>query len=172
VRGASEPGPPEKLPRPELQVGQIWVARPDEGDDVLVLVTEVHDDHVQVVLCGRDGHHLAAETDIVLRPGETGCPHRVLVHGDVAGRVMKTRLSGSPGRVHRSIVRRIVLRGYGFDFHSSDLGRAAPIAGASDPRWEWKQEKARELRAVQARAADLGWGIYKLGESSGGDGDD
>jgi hypothetical protein len=162
---------PVQMITPEPEVGQIWVAHSDDGEHVLVLLTEVHDDHVQVVLCTHEQHDLVAETDVVLEASATGCPYCVLIHGDVAGRVLKDRLDATPGRVHRSIVRRILLRGYGFDFHSSDLGRGAPIVSDSDPRWAWKQERQRELRTVQARAADLGWGIYKLGEP-GGEGED
>jgi hypothetical protein len=106
---------PLELAAPELEVGQIWIAAPDHGEGVIVLITEVHDD----------------------------------------------------GRIHRSLVRRIVLRGFGFDFQSRDLGRGTPIVSESDPRWAWKQDKLRQLRTVQARAADLGWQLYKLGEETG-----
>ena len=73
---------PEGLPQPEADVGQIWIARPDEGPDVLVLLTEVRDDHVQALLCSHDDG-LATETDAVLEPGLTGYRRRLLVHGDL-----------------------------------------------------------------------------------------
>jgi hypothetical protein len=151
-----------QLTRPELAAGQIWIARPDDGEDLLVLVTEVHDDHVQALLCSHDDQ-FATESDVVLDPPATGYPARLLIHGDLAARIMKSRLQGSPGRVHRALVRRIVLRGHGFDFHSRDLGRGAPLLSDADPRWRWKEERLRELRSVQARAADLGWKIHKFG---------
>ena len=89
---------PEGLPPPEIGVGQIWIARPDEGPDVLVLVIEVRDDHVQAVLCSHDDG-LATETDAVLEPGLTGYRGRLLVHSDLAGTVLTARLAGSPGRI-------------------------------------------------------------------------
>ena len=58
---------------------------------------------------------------------------------------------------------RIALRGRGLDFTATDLGRGTAIAGESDPRWEWKLDRHRQLRQVRARASELGWEIYKLG---------
>jgi hypothetical protein len=80
------------LPEDDVVVGQVCRARPDRGPDLLVLVIEVHENHVQAVLCDHD-HHL------------------------------------------------------------------------SDPRWEWKLGKFRQLRTVQARASELGWEICKFGDA-------
>jgi hypothetical protein len=59
-------------------------------------------------------------------------------------------------------VRRIVLRGRGVDFYSHDLGRGTPIVSESDPRWDAKLERVRQLRTVKARAADLGLRVFPL----------
>jgi hypothetical protein len=147
----------------DVEVGQICLARPDRGADVLVLVTEVHEDHVEALLCSHE-HHLATETDCVLDAIRTAQPGRLLVHGDVAGRVMKRRLRESLGRVSPELVERIALRGRGFDFNSSDLGRGPAITEA-DPRWEWKLDKFSQMRTIKARASELGWSLYKLGDS-------
>jgi hypothetical protein len=66
---------PERLPRPEADVGQIWIAAPDEGPGVLVPITHVSDDHVHVLvlLCSSEGD-VATETDAELAPRLTGCP--------------------------------------------------------------------------------------------------
>ena len=88
---------------------------------MLVLITEVSDDHVQVLLC-TDDDGLATETDAVLAPRMTGRPHRLLIHGDVAGSILRARLTGSSGRIDPEIVRRIVLRGCGMDFNSQRPG--------------------------------------------------
>jgi hypothetical protein len=155
--------PVDDLPRPELTVGQIWIAQPDDGPDMLVLVTDVADDHVEALLCTRGDDHMATETDAVLGRFTTGCPGRLLVHGDVAGSIMRTRLAGSAGRVDPALVRRIVLRGRGLDFNSRDLGRGTPIASETDPRWDAKMRRIEEFRAVKARAADLGLKIKTIG---------
>ena len=152
---------PEGLPPPEIGVGQIWIARPDEGPDVLVLVIEVRDDHVQAVLCSHDDG-LATETDAVLEPGLTGYRGRLLVHSDLAGTVLTARLAGSPGRIDPGLVRRIVLRSRGLDFYSRDLGRGVPMLSDSDPRWDAKAERLNQLRTVKARASDLGLKLYPL----------
>lgn len=152
---------PDDLPRPEVGAGQIWVARPDEGPDVLVLVLEACADHVQALLCSEDDG-LATETDAVLEPSLTGYPYRLLVHGDLAGSILSTRLVGSPGRVDPGIVRRIVLRGRGLDFYSHDLGRGTPLLSESDPRWDAKSERLDELRTVMASASELRLKIYPL----------
>jgi hypothetical protein len=144
-------------------VGEIWLAR-DRGPHLYVLVIEIHDGHVQALLCG-DECDLATETDSVLEPRATGCPRRLLVHGDLAGAILTTRLEQLMGSVSHELVQRILLRGRGLDFHSTDLGRGRPILDDSDPRWDWKLEKLKQLRRVRASAAELGWRMYKLGES-------
>jgi hypothetical protein len=156
---------PDELTRPDPDVGQIWIARPDEGPDVLVLVTDVSDDHVQALLC-TDDDGLATETDAVLGPLMTGLGRRLLVHGDVAGSILRTRLSGSTGRIDPEIARRIVLRGRGLDFNSGDLGRGSPMINESDPRWDAKMERVKELKAVKACASELGLKISALGGRS------
>lgn len=164
--GGSVPAPvaPDELMAPDPNVGEIWVARPDEGPDVIVLITEVSDDHVQALLC-TDDDGLATETDAVLGPLMTGLGHRLLVHGDVAGSILRTRLTGSTGRIEPEIARRIVLRGRGLDFNSRDLGRGSPMLDESDPRWDPKMERVKELKGVKARASDLG---LKISALSGG----
>jgi hypothetical protein len=152
---------PHEVTPTTLGVGQICTARPDEGPDVLVLITDVSDDHVQVLLC-TDDDGIATETDAVLAPPITGRPHRLLIHGDVAGSILRARLTGSSGRIDPEIVRRIVLRGCGMDFNSRDLGRGAPIADESDPRWNAKMKRVSELRTVKARASELGLKIAAL----------
>jgi hypothetical protein len=69
------------------------------------------------------------------------------------------------GRVNQDLVQRIVLRGRGLDFNSSDLGRGRAIQRDSDPRWDCKLEKFRQLRTVQARASELGWEVCKFGDA-------
>jgi hypothetical protein len=54
------------------------------------------------------------------------------------------------------------LRGRGLDFNSTDLGRGRAIADESDPRWEWKLERHRQMRPLRARASELGWEIHRL----------
>jgi hypothetical protein len=152
---------PEGLPQPEADVGQIWIARPDEGPEVLVLLIEVRDDHVQALLCSHDDG-LATETDAVLEPGLTGYRRRLLVHGDLAGSILRARLAGSPGRIDPDLVRRIVLRGRGLDFYSHDLGRGTPMLSDSDPRWDAKVEGLNQLRTVKARGSELGLKVYPL----------
>lgn len=95
----------------------------------------------------------------------TGYPARLLVHGDVCGRILKRRLVEPVGLLTPELVDRIALRGRGGDFTSSDLGRGKPITGDSDPRWEGKLDKFRQLRTVRARASELGCEIYKLGHA-------
>jgi hypothetical protein len=89
--------------------------------------------------------------------------HRILIHGDVSGSILKRRLGQSLGQIEPHIVERIALRGRGRDFTSTDLGRGRAILDESDPRWEWKLEKHRQLRQIRARASELGWEIYRLG---------
>jgi hypothetical protein len=127
-----------------------------------VLVSEVHGDHVQAMLCGTE-YDWATDTDAVVDPRTTGLPHRLLVHGDVSGSILTRRLRRSIGRIEPHLVERIALRGRGLDFNSSDLGRGRAIVNESDPRWEWKLQRHRQLRRVRARASELGWEIYKLG---------
>ncbi|MFZ0973360.1 MAG: hypothetical protein WAN22_14115 [Solirubrobacteraceae bacterium] len=50
---------------------------------VVVVITEVSDDHVQVLLC-TDDDGIATEADAVLVPWIAGRPHRLLIHGDVS----------------------------------------------------------------------------------------
>lgn len=73
-------------------VGQIWLARVDRGPDLYVLVIEVHQGHIQALLCG-DECHRATNTDPVLEPRVSGCPRRLLVHGDLAGAILDDRLT-------------------------------------------------------------------------------
>ena len=153
--------PPPGPTHPDVRVGHICVARPDEGPDVLVLVTDLADDHVQALLC-TDDDGIATETDAVLAPRITDCARRLLVHGDVAGSVLRTRLVRSVGRVDPEIARRIVLRGCGMDFNSKDLGRGSPIVNDSDPRWAAKMDRVEQLRTVKARASELGLQITGL----------
>jgi hypothetical protein len=149
---------------PEL--GQIWIARPDRGPEVRVLIIEVHDQYVQALLCGDDCDR-ATETDAVLSPSLTGLTRRLLVHGDISASILKRRLWRSVGQIEPHLVERIARRGRGFDFASSDLGRGAAILTETDPRWKWKLEQHRHLRAVRARASELGLGIYGLGPREG-----
>jgi len=153
----------DDLPRPEVAVGQIWIAQPDDGPGMLVLVTDVADDHVQALLCTQGDDDMVTETDAILGRLTTGCPGRLLVHGDVAGSIMRTRLTGSTGRIDPGLVQRIVMRGRGLDFNSRDLGRGAPIASEADPRWDWKMKRIEQFRAVKARAADLALKIQTIG---------
>ena len=143
-------------------VGQIWLTRADRGPDLYVLVIEVHRGHVQALLCG-DECHRATDTDSVLEPRASGCPRRLLVHGDLAGAILDDRLTQLMGSVTPELVHRIVLRGRGLDFHSNDLCRGTPIGDDNDPRWDWKLEQLRQLRRVRASARELGWEMYKLG---------
>ena len=152
------------LPPEDAVVGQICLARPDRGPDLLVLVIEVHDNHVQALLCGHE-HHLATDTDCVLEPWQTAYPRPLLVHGDVSGRIWKKRLTQPMGRVNPDLVQRIALRGRGLDLNSSDLGRGRAIQRDSDPRYGGKLEKFRQLRTVQARASELGWEVCKFGDA-------
>jgi hypothetical protein len=145
-------------------VGELWLAQGDRGTDLYMLVTETHDGHVQALLCG-DECDLATETDSVLEPRATGCPRRLLVHGDLAAAILNTRLKQLMGTIEPELVQRIVRRGRGMDFHSADLGRGRPIVDNSDPRWDWKLEKLKQLRRVRASAAELGLHMYKLGSS-------
>jgi hypothetical protein len=143
-------------------VGQIRTVRSDRGEDMQVLIVEVHDQHVQGMLCGEECE-LATDTDSILAPELTGLPRRILVHGDVSGSILKCRLGQAMGQIEPGLAERIALRGRGLDFTSTDLGRGIAIASESDPRWEWKLEQHRHLRQVRARASELGWEIYKLG---------
>jgi len=164
VDNVAPPVAPQELPRPEVDVGQIWIAAPDEGTGVLVLITDVSDDHVQALMCSSEGD-IATETDAELAPRITGCPYRLLVHGDLAESIMRTRLVGCPGRIDPALVHRIVVRGRGMDFNSRDLGRGTPIVSESDPRWNTKTERLRQLRTVKARTSELG---LKISTLSGG----
>lgn len=159
----NESGTLEGLPRPEVAVGQIWTAQPDDGPAMLVLVTDVAEDHVQALSCTQGDDHMATETDAVLGRLTTGCPGRMLVHGDVAGSIMRARLTGSAGRIDPALVQRIVLRGRGLDFQSRDLGRGAAITSEADPRWDAKMRRIEQFRTVKARAADLGLKIRTIG---------
>jgi len=145
-------------------VGEIWLVRHDQGPDVSVLIIEVHDRHVQVLLCG-DEVCSATETDAVLGPSVTGLPGRLLIHGDVSAPILKGRLSEAVGEIALEVVARIVLRGRGLDFNSSDLGRGRAILSEDDPRWDWKLEKHKELRRLRASARELGWQMYALGRT-------
>jgi hypothetical protein len=146
----------------EPQVGQIWTARPDRGAAMLLLVSEVHEDHVQAMLCDEECA-LATDADAVLDPPATRMPRRLLIHGDVSGSILKRRLSRALGQIEPHLVERIALRGRGLDFNSTDLGRGSAILDETDPRWGWKLEKHKQIRKLRARASELGWEIYKLG---------
>ena len=148
--------------RREPQVGQIWIARPERGAELKVLVAEVHDHYVQALLCGEECEW-ATETDAVLEPVNTGLPRPILIHGDVSGSILKYRLTRAVGQIAPHLVERISMRGRGFDFNCSDLGRGPAILDETDPRWAWKLEKHKQLRYLRARASELGWEIYKLG---------
>jgi hypothetical protein len=155
VDNLAPPAASEELPRPEVDVGQIWIAAPDEGPGVIVLITDLSDDHVRALMCSNQGD-VATETDAELAPRLTGCPYRLLVHGDLAGSIMRTRLVGSLGRIDPTLVPRIVARGRGMDFNARDLGRGTPIVSESDPRWDTKTERLKQLRTVKARASEFG----------------
>lgn len=145
-----------------VEVGQIRIARPDRGAERHVLVVEVHAQHVHAMLCGEECEW-ATDTDAVLEPDTTGLSIPILIHGDVAGSILKRRLEPSVGqRVGPNLVERIALRGRGLDFNSTDLGRGRAITDESDPRWDWKLEQHRRLRQLRARASELGWEIHKL----------
>jgi hypothetical protein len=101
----------------------------------------------------------------VLDPRDTSYPTRLIVHGDVCGRILKRRLVHTLGAVEPELVERVALRGRGLDFSSTDLGRGKPLTGDSDPRWECKLDKFRQLRTVRARAGELGWEIYRFGDA-------
>ena len=161
VGSGSSPPSPVGPARPQPAIGQIWIAQPDEGPGVLVLVTEVNDDNVRALACSDDGD-VAADTDAVLERHLTGCPYRLLVHGDLACSILTSRLSYCSGRIDRELVMRIVRRGRGMDYNSRDLGRGTPILTESDPRAAAKSEKLQRLRTVQARASELGLKIYPL----------
>ena len=144
------------------EVGQIRIVCPDRGQDMQVLLVEVHAEHVQAMLCGEECE-LATETDAILEPDVTGLSRRILVHGDVSGSILRRRLGHALGQIEPGMAERIALRGRGLDFTATDLGRGTAIAEESDPRWEWKLQQHRQLRRVRARASELGWEIYKLG---------
>ncbi len=161
VRAGQSAAAPQDLGS-EPAEGQIRSVRADRGDDMHVLVVEVHEQHVQAMLCGEECE-LATETDAVLEPHVTGLSRRILVHGDVSGSILKRRLGRALGQIEPDLAERIALRGRGLDFTATDLGRGTSIADESDPRWEWKLERHRQLRRVRARASELGWEMYKLG---------
>ena len=145
-------------------VGQIRIARADRGPDVQVLVIEIHHGHVQALLCG-DEYCSATETDAVLEPSITGLRHRVLVHGDVSAPILEDRLGEVLGSISPGLVARIVLRGRGLDFTSTDLGRGRAILSEADPRWDWKLDRHKQMRRVRARARELGWHMFSLGSA-------
>src|ERR1700730_17127188 len=90
-RAADDPGL-------DPEVGQIRIARADRGAEMLVLLVEVHEQHVYAMLCGEECEW-ATETDAVLDPLTTGLPRRILIHGDVSGSILIRRLGGSPGQL-------------------------------------------------------------------------
>ena len=155
-------GPAAEVPRPDPAVGEIWTAQPDRGAEAIVLITAVPGDYVEALLCGRECDW-ATETDAVLSPLSTGSSPHLLVHGDIAGSIMKHRLRRSVGRIDPQVAERLALRGRGLDFNSTDLGRGKPIRDESDPRWSWKLEQHKRMRGLRARAAELGWQIHSLG---------
>jgi len=74
---------------------------------------------------------------------------------------------GSLGQIDPALVQRIVVRGCGVDFNSRDLGRGTPIVSESDPRWDTKTRRLKELRTVKARASELGLKISSLSGALG-----
>jgi hypothetical protein len=153
-----------KVSRPAPAVGEIWTAQPDRGSEAIVLITAVPGDYVEALLCGRECHW-ATETDAVLSPLSTGSSPHLLVHGDIAGSIMKHRLRRLIGRIDPQVAERLALRGRGLDFNATDLGRGKPITSDSDPRFGWKLEQHKRMRRLRARAAELGWQIHTLGGS-------
>jgi len=145
-----------------VEVGQLWLARPDRGTDLLVLVVGVYTDQVEALVCGTDWQ-LATDTDSVLEPAATGYLRRLLVHGDACGRIPNRRLAGPVGRVAPELAERIALRGRGLDFGSTDLGRGRAVLEETDPRWEHKLEQFRRLRGVRARAGEVGFSVHRFG---------
>lgn len=155
-------GPAAEDPRPDPSVGEIWTAQPDRGSEVTVLITAVPGEYVEALLCGEEWQW-ATDTDAVLAPLGTASSPRLLVHGDIAGSIMKHRLRRLKGRIEPHVAERIALRGRGFDFNSTDLGRGKAITDESDPRWNWKLQQHKRMRPLRARAAELGWQIHTLG---------
>ena len=147
---------------PNPAVGQIWIAQAERGPEARVLIIEVHGGYVQALLCGEECH-LATDTDAVLEPSGTGYRQRLLVYGDASASILSGRLSLLVGRIEPHVAGRIALRGRGLDFTSRDLGRGTPILTEADPRWTWKLDTHRQMRALRARTGELGWHIYKLG---------
>lgn len=147
----------------EAEVGQIWLVRTDSGPSLTALIIEVHDVYVRGLLCGEEWD-LATETDAVLQPRQSGAPRRLLVHGDVSAAILKPRLAQWVGAVDPELADRIAMRGRGRDFDSRDLGRGSAIIDDNDPRWEWKLEQHKRMRAVRARASELGWSLHRLGQ--------
>lgn len=148
----------------EPGVGQIRIVQGDRAETLYVLIIEVHNGHVQVLLCGNE-YASATETDAVLRPSVTGLPEHLLVHGDISAPILNRRLCEVVGAVDPHIVERIVLRGRGLDFNSSDLGRGRAIISDNDPRFDWKLQKHKQLRRLRARASELGFEMYGLGSA-------
>ena len=161
VTNAQSPSAPGAPALPEPAIGQIWIAQPDDGRGLLVLITDVNEGNVRVLVCSDDGDE-PADTDAVLERHLTGCPYRLLVHGDLACSILTPRLSHCSGRIDRELVPRIVRRGRGMDDNSRDLGRGTPIVSESDPRAEAKARKLEQVRTVQARASELGLKIHPL----------
>jgi hypothetical protein len=155
-----------RIARPDPQVGEIRIAQPEQGPDACVLIIEVHHGYVQALMCGEECH-LATDTDAVLTSPTTGHLRRLLVHGDVSATILTRRLGPPVGRIEPHVVEHIALRGRGLDFTSTDLGRGTAIAIESDPRWNWKLDAHRRMRALRARASELGLDIYKFGPREG-----
>ena len=88
----------EEQSGPSPTIGQLWIARSDRGAELQVLVVEVHDGHVQALLCDEECDQ-ATETDAVLSPITTGLPRRLLVHGDVSASILTRRLSRAVARI-------------------------------------------------------------------------
>ena len=157
----------DPVPEGDARVGQIRLALPDRGSAVTVLIIEVDDGSVRGLLCGEDWP-LATETDAVLEPWQSGCPGRLLVHGDVSAAILNRRLSRVLGAITPEIVERIVLRGLHRDFDTHDLGRGRPILDRDDPRWEWKLEQLTRVRGVRARASEVGFTLHESGRGGRG----
>lgn len=156
-KNAPAPVLPEDLPQPEPASGQLWLVNAAQGPRVMVLVVRCHDDEdfVQVLFCNNE-YDLAADTDSVLQPEDTGCPYQVLVHGDLTGPVMKDKLWRSIGEIDVELVKFIWSRGMRMGGFDASYGRGLPIISRSDARWEYKERLCEELWTVMATPEELG----------------
>ena len=125
-----------------------------------MLITDVSDDHARVLMWSNE-RDAATETDAELAPRLTGCPYRLLVHGDLAGSIMRTGWSDLRGG---SIRRSFTESSSAVAAWTSTpaMWRRTPIVSESDPRWDTKTERLKQLRTVKARASELGLRISPL----------